>query len=252
MKVISRLRSASRPPRRRSWTSWSGRRRRGRGPQPVEERLRPGVPARERHRRSGGAHRGARADQYRVAQANEESIRACDMVLAVLDGVDVDSGTASEMGFAFALGKRVHGLRTDYPPDRRQRGQRRQPASRSTGSKRAAAGIGAAAGGCAWRSPVTSREYQSSGAPLLVTCYSQCRLVTYRRRRRGSSASRRPSPIRLKARTVRKIARPGKRVSHHAPYSSSAGRPGACCPRRASGSARRGRDSESAASSRMA
>jgi nucleoside 2-deoxyribosyltransferase len=49
----------------------------------------------------------------RVARANEEAIRAADVVLAVLDGVDVDSGTASEMGFAFALGKRVHGLRTD-------------------------------------------------------------------------------------------------------------------------------------------
>ena len=49
----------------------------------------------------------------RVARANEEAIRAADMILAVLDGVDVDSGTASEMGFAFALGKRVHGLRTD-------------------------------------------------------------------------------------------------------------------------------------------
>lgn len=48
-----------------------------------------------------------------VARKNEQSIRASDAVLAVLDGVDVDSGTASEMGFAFALGKRVHGLRTD-------------------------------------------------------------------------------------------------------------------------------------------
>ena len=48
-----------------------------------------------------------------VARANEQSIRAADAVLAVLDGVDVDSGTASEMGFAFALGKHVHGLRTD-------------------------------------------------------------------------------------------------------------------------------------------
>jgi len=48
-----------------------------------------------------------------VARTNEQSIRAADAMLAVLDGVDVDSGTASEMGFAFALGKRVHGLRTD-------------------------------------------------------------------------------------------------------------------------------------------
>ncbi len=48
-----------------------------------------------------------------VGRENEESIRASDAVLAVLDGVDMDSGTASEMGFAFALGKCVHGLRTD-------------------------------------------------------------------------------------------------------------------------------------------
>ncbi len=54
-----------------------------------------------------------RAVNTEVARANEHSIRAADAVLAVLDGVDVDSGTASEMGFAFALGKRVHGLRTD-------------------------------------------------------------------------------------------------------------------------------------------
>jgi nucleoside 2-deoxyribosyltransferase len=32
----------------------------------------------------------------------------------VLDGVDVDSGTASEIAFAYALGKRVFGLRTDF------------------------------------------------------------------------------------------------------------------------------------------
>ena len=48
-----------------------------------------------------------------IARKNEESIRAADVVFAVLDGVDVDSGTASEMGFAYALGKRIHGLRTD-------------------------------------------------------------------------------------------------------------------------------------------
>ena len=48
-----------------------------------------------------------------IGRDNEESIRVSDAVLAVLDGVDMDSGTASEIGFAFALGKRVHGLRTD-------------------------------------------------------------------------------------------------------------------------------------------
>ncbi|HET8628794.1 MAG TPA: nucleoside 2-deoxyribosyltransferase [Thermomicrobiales bacterium] len=48
-----------------------------------------------------------------VAAANEAAIRRCDFLVAILDGVDVDSGTASEMGFAYGLGKRVYGLRTD-------------------------------------------------------------------------------------------------------------------------------------------
>lgn len=48
-----------------------------------------------------------------VGRTNAESIQACDAVVAVLDGVDVDSGTVSEIGYAYALGKRIHGLRTD-------------------------------------------------------------------------------------------------------------------------------------------
>jgi hypothetical protein len=42
-----------------------------------------------------------------------------------------------------------------------------------------------------------------------------------RLRWRGSSASRRPSPMRLKQSTMMKMARPGKRVSHQAPASNS-------------------------------
>lgn len=49
----------------------------------------------------------------RIAAKNEEAIRRCDLVIAVLDGVDVDSGTASEIGFAYGLGKPSFGLRTD-------------------------------------------------------------------------------------------------------------------------------------------
>lgn len=49
----------------------------------------------------------------RLAAANEAMLRRCDAVLAVLDGVDVDSGTAAEIGFAAALGKPVVGLRLD-------------------------------------------------------------------------------------------------------------------------------------------
>jgi nucleoside 2-deoxyribosyltransferase len=48
-----------------------------------------------------------------IAAKNEAAIRGCDLVIAVLDGVDVDSGTASEIGFAAGLGKPSFGLRTD-------------------------------------------------------------------------------------------------------------------------------------------
>jgi len=62
----------------------------------------------------GDARRGAlHRINTAIGEANARLIRACDGVVAVLDGVDVDSGTASEIGFAFALGKRIHGLRTD-------------------------------------------------------------------------------------------------------------------------------------------
>lgn len=49
-----------------------------------------------------------------LGRANAESIRAATGMVAILDGVDVDSGTAAEVGYAYALGKRIYGLRTDF------------------------------------------------------------------------------------------------------------------------------------------
>lgn len=49
-----------------------------------------------------------------IGENNTNAIRNCDVLAAVLDGSDVDSGTASEIGFAAALGKKVYGLRTDF------------------------------------------------------------------------------------------------------------------------------------------
>jgi nucleoside 2-deoxyribosyltransferase len=43
-----------------------------------------------------------------------EGVNSSDIVVAVLDGVDVDSGTAWEIGYAYAMGKPVIGLRTDF------------------------------------------------------------------------------------------------------------------------------------------
>jgi nucleoside 2-deoxyribosyltransferase len=49
-----------------------------------------------------------------LGRLNAESIDSSDGLFAVLDGVDVDSGTAAEIGYAFAKGKYVAGLRTDF------------------------------------------------------------------------------------------------------------------------------------------
>jgi nucleoside 2-deoxyribosyltransferase len=42
-----------------------------------------------------------------------EGIRSASVVVAVLDGADVDSGTAFECGYAYGLDKPVFGVRTD-------------------------------------------------------------------------------------------------------------------------------------------
>jgi nucleoside 2-deoxyribosyltransferase len=49
-----------------------------------------------------------------IGRTNAEAIARCDLVFAVLDGTDVDSGTASEIGYAFALGKKILGYRGDF------------------------------------------------------------------------------------------------------------------------------------------
>lgn len=71
----------------------------------------------------GDEHDTALAQANRLAGAtNERLIRQCSAVFAVLDGEDVDSGTASEVGFAAALGRPVVGWRSDL----RQAGDNKQ------------------------------------------------------------------------------------------------------------------------------
>ena len=50
----------------------------------------------------------------RIGETNARAIDDCDVVLAVLDGADVDSGTAAEIGYAFARGKTLIGYRGDF------------------------------------------------------------------------------------------------------------------------------------------
>lgn len=60
----------------------------------------------------------ARVDEFKaiasgIGNINENGIIECSGLLAILDGAEVDSGTASEVGFASALDKICFGLRTD-------------------------------------------------------------------------------------------------------------------------------------------
>ena len=48
-----------------------------------------------------------------VGRRNAELIRSAAGVLAILDGDDVDSGTAAEIGYACALSRPVIGMRSD-------------------------------------------------------------------------------------------------------------------------------------------
>jgi nucleoside 2-deoxyribosyltransferase len=50
----------------------------------------------------------------KIARANTDAIETCDIVFAVLDGADVDSGTAAEIGYAYARGKTILGYRGDF------------------------------------------------------------------------------------------------------------------------------------------
>ncbi len=47
-------------------------------------------------------------------QIDSEAILACEAVVVLLDGAQVDDGTAWEIGFAHAKGIPVIGIRTDF------------------------------------------------------------------------------------------------------------------------------------------
>src|SRR5262245_7350691 len=63
----------------------------------------------------GPERRGAwRKLNQKIGAANRAAIDAADGVVAILDGPDVDSGTAAEIGYAFARGKLIVGYRGDF------------------------------------------------------------------------------------------------------------------------------------------
>jgi len=50
----------------------------------------------------------------RIFEMCRERLREADVVVAVLDGADPDSGVSWEVGYAYGIGKPVIGVRTDY------------------------------------------------------------------------------------------------------------------------------------------
>ena len=57
---------------------------------------------------------GTHKEKKAIYEGDVSALKASDMVVAVLDGMEVDAGVAYEIGFAKALGKPIIGLKTDY------------------------------------------------------------------------------------------------------------------------------------------
>lgn len=60
---------------------------------------------------SNGADR--RQTSKDIFASDIAAIRRANLIIAVLDGAEIDAGVAVEIGISWALGKRVIGLRTD-------------------------------------------------------------------------------------------------------------------------------------------
>lgn len=49
-----------------------------------------------------------------IFKSDVENLQKQDIVVAIVDNADVDSGTCWEIGYAYALGKRIIQVRTDF------------------------------------------------------------------------------------------------------------------------------------------
>jgi len=58
-------------------------------------------------------HEIASGSMEQIFQANLNALDECDIMVAILDGSQVDDGTAWEVGYFFSQGKKILGIRTD-------------------------------------------------------------------------------------------------------------------------------------------
>ncbi|MDD1748686.1 MAG: nucleoside 2-deoxyribosyltransferase [Methanothrix sp.] len=54
------------------------------------------------------------AKPAQIFEANMQALREADIMVAILDGPQVDDGTAWEIGYFFMQGKKILGMRTDF------------------------------------------------------------------------------------------------------------------------------------------
>jgi nucleoside 2-deoxyribosyltransferase len=59
-------------------------------------------------------HEMAGGSPEEIFKANLQALEECDLMVAILDGSQVDDGTAWEIGYFFSQGKSVLGIRTDF------------------------------------------------------------------------------------------------------------------------------------------
>jgi nucleoside 2-deoxyribosyltransferase len=64
------------------------------------------------HRDAGDL--GIAGEKHEIFSLDVRHLDEADTIIAVLDGVDVDSGTAIELGYAFAKKKKIFGILTDH------------------------------------------------------------------------------------------------------------------------------------------
>lgn len=64
------------------------------------------------HRDGGELGKGPK--RLDIFNLDLNSINNADIVVALLDGQDVDSGTCIELGYAYAKGKKIFGIITDF------------------------------------------------------------------------------------------------------------------------------------------
>jgi nucleoside 2-deoxyribosyltransferase len=60
------------------------------------------------------SHTRDKEEQSRIFSENLQDLEKSDIIVALIDGADADSGTAWEMGYSYAQKKQVIALRTDF------------------------------------------------------------------------------------------------------------------------------------------